>query len=145
MKRRLLLGAVLASAGIAIPLTVIPSSANADPTRPSGFEHLDGAFNYSKFKPAALDPARQLKVLIQVTGTQTGDLALPMHGMPPFPATGLAVDLPQVQTRFVLKDNKVSEMNIKSVPGGGLAGLLQQIGTELPVAQRLDEEFQPGF
>jgi hypothetical protein len=68
-----------------------------------------------------------------------------MHGMPPFPATGLAVDLPQVQTRFVLKDNKVSEMNVESVPGGGLAGLLQQIGTELPVAPRLDEEFQPGF
>jgi hypothetical protein len=45
----------------------------------------------------------------------------------------------------VLKDNKVSEMNVESVPGGGLAGLLQQVSTELPVAPRLDEQFQPGF
>jgi hypothetical protein len=36
-------------------------------------------------------------------------------------------------------------MNVESVPGGGLAGLLQQIVTELPVAPRLDEQFQSGF
>ena len=86
-----------------------------------------------------------VEALIQVTGTQTNDLILPMHGMPPFPATGLAIDLPQVKVRFVLKEHKVSEMNVESIPGGGLAGLLQQVGTELPVAPRLDEEFQPGF
>jgi len=86
-----------------------------------------------------------VEALIQVTGTQTDDLILPMHGMPPFLATGLAIDLPQVKVRFLLKEHKVSEMNIESIPGGGLAGLLQQVGTELPVAPRLDEEFQPGF
>ena len=86
-----------------------------------------------------------VEALIQVTGTQTNDLILPMHGMPPFPATGLAIDLPQVKVRFVLKEHKVSEMNVETVAGGGLAGLLQQVGTELPVAPRLDEEFQPGF
>ncbi len=101
----------------------------------------DFSYNLSDVHKAG----NEVEALIQVTGTQTGDLALPMHGMPPFPATGLAVDLPQVQTKFVLKDNKVSEMNVESVPGGGLAGLLQQIVTELPVAPRLDEEFQPGF
>jgi hypothetical protein len=36
-------------------------------------------------------------------------------------------------------------MNVETVPGGGLAGLLQQVGTELPVAPRLDEDFQSGF
>ena len=101
----------------------------------------DFSYNLSDVHKAG----NEVEALIQVTGTQTGDLALPMHGMPPFPATGLAVDLPQVQTSFVLKDNKVSEMNVESVPGGGLAGLLQQVGTELPVAPRLDEKFQPGF
>ena len=85
----------------------------------------------------------EVEALIQVTGTQTDDLILPMHGMPPFPATGLAIDLPQVKVRFVLKDHKVSEMNIETVAGGGLAGLLQQVGTELPVTPRLDEEPPP--
>ncbi|MFC5833447.1 S8 family serine peptidase [Nonomuraea insulae] len=60
---------------IVIPLTAIPSTANAEPTRPTRFEHLDGAYGYAGFKPAALDPARQLKVLIQVTGTPVGDAA----------------------------------------------------------------------
>ena len=98
----------------------------------------DFSYNLSDVHKAG----NEVEALIQVTGTQTNDLALPLHGMPPFPATGLAVSLPQVQTRFVLKDNKVSEMNVESVPGGGLAGLLQQVGTELPVAPRLDEQFQ---
>src|SRR5256714_12411193 len=87
----------------------------------------------------------EVEALIQVTGTQTDDLILPMHGMPPFPATGLAIDLPQVQTRFVLKDNKVSEMNVESVPGGGLAGLFNKAGTNLPGSPPLAEEFQPAF
>jgi SnoaL-like protein len=101
----------------------------------------DFSYNLSDVHKAG----NEVEALIQVTGTQTNDLDLPMHGMPPFPATGLAIDLPQVQARFVLKEHKVSEMSIESVPGGGLAGLLQQVGTELPVAPRLDEEFQPGF
>ncbi len=106
---------------------------------------LDAMPDFSYNLSDAHKAGNEVEALIQVTGTQTGDLALPMHGMPPFPATGLAVDLPQVQTRFVLKDNKVSEMNVESVPGGGLTGLLQQVGTELPVAPRLDEKFQSGF
>ena len=106
---------------------------------------LDAMPDFSYNLSDVYEAGNEVVALIQVTGTQTNDLALPLHGMPPFPATGLAVNLPQVQTRFVLKDDKVSEMNVESVPGGGLAGLLQQVGTELPVAPRLDEKFQPGF
>ncbi|MCW2879649.1 MAG: peptidase and in kexin sedolisin [Sphaerisporangium sp.] len=114
MKRRLLLGAVLASAGIAIPLTVIPSSANADPTRPSGFEHLDGAFNYSKFKPAALDPARQLKVLIQVTGTPVGDAAADAAD------AGKTVDKPSLRSALN-KEHQSVEQKVKAEGGKVLA------------------------
>ncbi|WP_090938724.1 S8 family serine peptidase [Nonomuraea jiangxiensis] len=53
----------------------MPSTANAQPTRPDRFQHLDSAFAYTGFKPAALDPTRQLKVLIQVSGTPVGDAA----------------------------------------------------------------------
>jgi hypothetical protein len=31
-------------------------------------------------------------------------------------------------------------MNVEPVPGGGLGGLLQQIGTELPIAPRLEAQ-----
>ncbi|MFG1702610.1 S8 family serine peptidase [Nonomuraea sp. M3C6] len=101
MKRRLL--AVLASAGIAIPLTVIPSTANAEPTRPDRFEHLDGAFGYAGFKPAALDPDRQLKVLIQVDGTPVGDAAADAA------ETGKTVDRPTLRSALHQKQQSVEE------------------------------------
>jgi hypothetical protein len=52
-------------------------------------------------------------------------------------ATGIAIDLPQVHTEYLVTDGKIAEMRFESVPGGGLAGLLQQIGAELPVLPRL--------
>ncbi|MBB4940932.1 subtilisin family serine protease [Streptosporangium album] len=113
MKRRLLL-AVLASAGIAIPLTVIPSSATADSTRPSSFEHLEGAFSYTKFKPAALDPTRQLKVLIQVTGTPVGDAVADAE------ETGGSVDKPSLRSALH-KEQQGVEQKVKTEGGKVLA------------------------
>jgi hypothetical protein len=75
--------------------------------------------------------------LMQVTGTQTQDLTLPDTATPMIPATGLAVELPQVHVRFGVRAGKVRKMDMESLPGSGLSGLLQQIGTELPVASRL--------
>ncbi|GII52584.1 peptidase S8 [Planotetraspora thailandica] len=102
MKSRLLL-AGLACAGIAIPLTVVPSAANADPTRPPKFEHLNGAFAYAGFQPASLDSARQLKVLIQVTGTPVGDAAADAA------ETGKSVDKPSLRTALHKKQQSVEE------------------------------------
>ena len=79
-----------------------------------------------------------VEALIQITGTHTNELTLPILGMPPIPATGLAITLSQVKTRYTLKDNRVAEMYIETVPGCGLAGLLQQVGSELPVRPRED-------
>ena len=81
----------------------------------------------------------RVEAFIQVTGTQMRDLALPMFGVPNIRYTGIDVSLPQVCTTFLLEGDKIKEMDVESVPGGGLAGLLQQIGTELPVLPRLDD------
>jgi subtilisin family serine protease len=94
---------VLASAGIAIPLTVIPSTANADPIRPPAFEHLAGAFPYTGFKPAALDSARQLKVLIQVTGAPVGDAAADAAEL------GKTVDKPSLRSALHKKQQSVEQ------------------------------------
>jgi hypothetical protein len=82
----------------------------------------------------------QVEALIQISGTHRYDLALPMFGLPLIPYSGVAIDLPQVHTYFSLAGNKITEMHIEEMPGGGLTGLLQQVGTELPILPRLGNQ-----
>lgn len=81
-----------------------------------------------------------VEALIQITGTHMRDLSLPTFGLPLIRYTGIDVSLPQVHINFSVADDKIKEMLVESVPGGGLTGLLQQIGTELPVLPRLGNE-----
>lgn len=80
-----------------------------------------------------------VSALIHISGTHTNDLSLPTFGIPLIPYTATAIRLPQVQAEFLLKDHRVREMRLESVAGGGLNGLLQQLGTELPVLPRLGD------
>ena len=82
----------------------------------------------------------EVQALIQITGTQTNDLNLPLFGIPVIPATGLAISLPQVHVTYLTEIEQVTEMRMESVAGSGLAGLLQQVGTELPVPPRLGNQ-----
>jgi hypothetical protein len=81
----------------------------------------------------------EVSALIRISGTHTQDLSLPTFGIPLIPYTGLAIDLPQVHAEFVIKSNKVSKMRVEPVAGGSLNGILQQLGTELPVRPRLGD------
>jgi hypothetical protein len=73
-----------------------------------------------------------VRALINVTGTHLHDLALPMIGLKVISRTGNAIILPQTDVTYELAENRVASMEIAEKTGGGLAGLLQQIGTELP-------------
>ena len=74
---------------------------------------------------------------IEITGTQLNQLALPVLGIQPIEPTGLAVTLAQTKTAYhVNNDNKVTRMEMQAVAGGGLEGLLQQVGSEIPLAPR---------
>lgn len=78
--------------------------------------------------------------LMSLSGTHTQDLALPTFGVPLIPATGIEVELPQVHVEYTLDNAKVKAMQVEAVRGGGLTGLLQQIGTELLVLPRLGDD-----
>ncbi len=99
-------------------------------------------FSYNLSSPRELR-AGVVEGQISVSGTQTGDLSLPMFQVETIPATGLAVRLPQVRVEFRLSGEKIVEMRSEAPAGGGLAGLLQQIGGELPLLPRLDEPGPP--
>ena len=69
---------------------------------------------------------------VQITGTHTHDLVLPMPGMPTIPATGKRVSLPEEHLTFTFKGDKIASLTSDNVPGGGVPGVLAQIGIPLP-------------
>ena len=69
---------------------------------------------------------------VQITGTHTRDLVLPMPGMPTIPATHQKVSLPEEHLEFTFKGDMIASLTSDNVPGGGVPGVLQQIGIELP-------------
>ncbi|MHB8597289.1 MAG: hypothetical protein ACYDER_10820 [Ktedonobacteraceae bacterium] len=83
-----------------------------------------------------------IEALIQIHGTNLGNLDLTMLDIAPVQATGLAVELSQIPVRFVTENDTLKEMAMATVAGGGLPGSLQQIGGELPVAPRLEEQIE---
>jgi hypothetical protein len=88
----------------------------------------DWKVNASDFK----ENGDKVSVVFQITGTQTAELKLPMPGMPPIPPTGKRVSLPKEPTTFTVKDGKVTRIESAGVPGGGVMGLLAQLGVPLP-------------
>ena len=81
-----------------------------------------------------------VEALIAIAGNHTRDLALPEFGLPLIPYAGVSMYLPQTHSVYRVKDNKVAEMRVETIPGGGLTGLLQQIDTDLPILPRLGNE-----
>src|SRR5439155_9578242 len=67
---------------------------------------------------------------VQITGTHTEALVLP--GMPPIPATHKNISLPEEHMEFVFKGDQIASLASDNVPGGGIAGVLQQIGVPIP-------------
>jgi predicted ester cyclase len=69
---------------------------------------------------------------VQITGTHTRDLVLPMPGMPAIPASHKKVSLPEEHLEFTFEGDKIASLASDNVPGGGVPGVLQQIGVPLP-------------
>lgn len=62
---------------------------------------------------------------VEVTGTHTATLSIP-HG-PTLPATGRKWQNPLERIAITVRDGKIAEWSVESVPGGGMAGLLGQL------------------
>jgi len=88
----------------------------------------DWKFNATDFK----QNGDQVTLTMQITGTQTGELNLPMPGFPKHPATGKQVSLPKEPTTITVKDDKISRLEGAVVAGGGVAGILAQLGVAMP-------------
>ena len=76
-----------------------------------------------------------VKAAIQMTGTQTDSFILPPLGLPPIPQMARSVSLPEEHWDYTLQNGKIVKITVQRVPGGGIQGLLRQLGIELPSIQ----------
>jgi hypothetical protein len=86
----------------------------------------DWKFNAQNFQ----ENGNIVRVIFQVTGTQTRTLSLPMLPQPVAP-TGKHFQIPREPTEFIFTGNKVSRIHVDPVPGGGVMGILEQLGVRI--------------
>jgi hypothetical protein len=70
---------------------------------------------------------------VQLKGTQSQTLPPLLPQMQPVPPTNKAIELPKENVAFTFKGEKISIMTVEKVPNGGVPGILQQIGVNVPV------------
>ena len=97
-----------------------------------GFMHVlltalpDFAFNISRFE----ENGDTVVAYSHITGTHKGTLAVP--GLPPIPATGKKIVLPQEEHTYIVKNGKLHSLVTDARPDAGVMGLLAQLGVALP-------------
>jgi hypothetical protein len=74
----------------------------------------------------------QVKFAVQITGTHTQPLSLPMPGMPPIPPTGKEIRNPREPITATVRNGKVTRLEATVVPNGGVMGVLNQLGVQMP-------------
>ena len=89
----------------------------------------DWKFNASDFKQSG----DQVTVVMHISGTNTGELNLPMPGLMKIPPTGKHVSLPNEPTTFTVKNGKIARIEARSSPDTGVPGILAQLGVPIPM------------
>ncbi|MGE5431984.1 MAG: ester cyclase [Syntrophomonadaceae bacterium] len=89
----------------------------------------DFRFNYEFLK----EKAGLVTAKFHITGTHTKSLPAPYSGLRTTAPTNKSINMPDEIVEFNVRDNKIQKMQVTHVEGGGLPGLLKQIGIEMRV------------
>ncbi len=73
----------------------------------------------------------EVTVQFDITGTQRGDLTLPLPGVPTIRATTIKIQQPTEQPTFTVKNGVITRLVLPQVPGGGVMGILTQLGATM--------------
>ena len=87
----------------------------------------DWKFNVSDIE----EKGDKVFVTTRISGTQTATLTLPMLPQPVKP-TGKHFQLPAEHQAITVKNGKMSHYKVDVVPGGGVMGVLSQLGVAMP-------------
>jgi predicted ester cyclase len=84
----------------------------------------DWKFNLSNFKQMG----DRVTCFSRITATHSGSLELPFMDIYSYQPTGKHVQLPLQEISIELRNGKVSRIDTAKTAGGGITGLLEQIG-----------------
>jgi predicted ester cyclase len=87
----------------------------------------DWKFNASDFK----EQGDKVTLKVHISGTHTKPLTLPPMGIQSLPPTGTHVQLPHETLTVTVKNGKATRMEAERVEGGGVPGVLAQLGVKL--------------
>ncbi len=88
----------------------------------------DWKFNLSDLQ----EEGDRVTAKIRISGTHTRPLSLPVMGIQSLPPTGKHVQMPYEPITVTIQNGKATLIEAESVPGGGVPGLLAQLGVAVP-------------
>lgn len=89
---------------------------------------LDAFPDYSENPTDIVQDGDVVRFVAHVGGTQRGTFALP--GMAPIAATGKQIKLPPEPAWVKVSDDRLLLYHVEAVPGGGIRGILSQLGID---------------
>lgn len=70
---------------------------------------------------------------IQIAGYQSDLFSIPPLSLPPIPQMARSISLPVEDVVFTLEGDKILRWSVQHVAGGGITGLLHQLGFDAPI------------
>ena len=89
----------------------------------------DWRFNATDFSEAG----DVVTATVKITGTNTGEVSLPLPGFAKVPPTGKKISLPPQKTSWTIKNGKMSRLDADRSPTAGVPGILAQLGINMPM------------
>ena len=100
-----------------------------------GMPNLSYHFHDLREVVERLGEGNRVRATIQINGTHTNDFQVLLLGFPPIPATNNSVLLPEEHWEYALKGDTIAFIRVEQVSGGGIAGILEQLGVDIPIVQ----------
>lgn len=99
-----------------------------------GFPNLVYNFHAVEELAETLESSR-VRGTVQISGSQVNSFKLPPLGIGPIPEMAGSVSLPEENWEFEVKNNLIANIRVERKPGGGIEGLLNQLGIHDPIIQ----------
>lgn len=73
---------------------------------------------------------------VRLTGTQTKTMPSPIPGIKEIKPTNRKINMPEEPVEVKVHNNLIDELILTPVEGGGITGVLRQLGVEIPAEMR---------